>query len=114
MASRDNMFHFHQLNFKYTPRQSQAMLFWSGKTYNVFDTLGTQRLFENITFCLCYTFSLQFCCNKVSSLVGKTIDITYLLEVSLRHDTMSYYCHRVISSNNIFDIPWQNFKYALW
>ena len=58
------------------------MFFWSGKTY-VFDILGTQRICENI-FCLCYTFSLQFCYCKVFSLAGKFIDMLYLIARSLR------------------------------
>ena len=31
--------------------KSKRMLFWIGKTYNVLDSLGTQRIFEN-AFCL--------------------------------------------------------------
>ena len=58
------------------------MFFWSGKTY-VFDILGTQRICEN-TFCLCYTFSLQFCYCKVFSPAGKFIDMLYLIVRSLR------------------------------
>ena len=51
----------------------------------------------------------------VFSLVGKTIDISYILARNLKHNTVWYCCHKVVSSgNNTFDISWQNLKYALW
>ena len=88
-------------------------MFGAGKL--IFLIFLEQRIFESITFFLCYTFSLQFCSRKVFSLLGKTIDISYFLARNLRHSTMWHCCHKAISKRkNIFDIPQQNFKYALW
>ena len=55
---------------------SVSQLFSSGNAKSVFDILATQRTFKNI-LCWCYTFCLEFCCLKLFSLVGKTIDIEY-------------------------------------
>ena len=90
------------------------MLFWSGKTYNVF-WYSWKKIFENITFCLCSTFFWQFCHRKVFSIVRKTTEISYILARSLRHHTMWYCHHKVIPGRgNIFDISWQNLKYPIW
>ena len=52
-----------------------------------FYILEEERIFENITFCLSYIFSLQFWCSKVFSRVEKTIDISYLLARKLGDNT---------------------------
>ena len=87
--------------------------FWDEKRI-FFYICGTQRIFKNITFCLCYIFSLHYCYSKVFSSVGKNIDRSYLLGRSLRHNTI-WYCRRnlISSRNHIFDLPWRNFRYAL-
>ena len=88
--------------------------FWDEKLM-FFDIRGIQRIFKNITFCLCYIFSLHYCCSKVFSPVGKNIDRSYVLGRSLRHSTIWYRRRNLIwSRNHIFDLPWRNLKDALW
>ena len=70
-----------------------------------FEIIREEAILENITFCLCYKFSLQFCYSQVFSLERKTIDISYFLARHLRDGTIWYCCHNLISRrNNIFDI----------
>ena len=62
------------------------MLFRSGKTY--FLIFLEKKEFLETSFCLFYIFPLQFCCSKLFSLLGKTIDISYHLARKLGDNTI--------------------------
>ena len=111
--TRGNIFDVAQQNWNIFYGKVNKFYFWDEKLI-FFDIRGTQRIFKNITFCLCYIFSLHYCYSKVFSPVGKNIDRSYLLGRSLRHNTI-WYCRRnlISSRNHIFDLPWRNFSYAL-
>ena len=48
--------------------------------------------------------SNKFCCLKVFCLAGNTIHISNILASNLKHNTMWFCCHKVVSSGKVFSL----------